>query len=65
MQIDVPRLQPNQAVWINVGYHEQPLELVVDRIAGNRLDGHLVEPRTNKAELSVSRLRFNAYGKPL
>jgi hypothetical protein len=65
MQIDVPRLQPNQAVWINVGYHKQPLELVVDRIPGNRLDGHLVEPRKTKVEPSVSRLRFNAYGKSL
>jgi hypothetical protein len=65
MQIDVPRLQPNQAVWINVGYHEQPLKFVVDRIAGNRLDGHLVEPRINKAELRASQLRFNASGKSL
>ena len=65
MQIEVPRLQPNQPVWINQGYHEQPLELVIDRIAGNRLDGHLVERGNNKAALEASRLRFNASGKSL
>jgi len=48
MQIDVPRLQANQAVWINLGDYKQPLELVVDRITGNRLDGHLVEPEKTR-----------------
>jgi len=65
IQIDVPHLRPNQPVWINVGNREQPLELVVDRIAGNRLDGHLVERRNNKAMLGASRLRSNASGKSL
>ena len=56
MQIDVTRLRLKQPVWINVGNNEKPLELVVDRLAGNRLDGHLVEPRDNKAELRASQL---------
>jgi hypothetical protein len=61
MQIDVQRLQLNEPLWINVGNSVQPLELVVYKIAANRLEGRLVEPRSNKAELTASQLRSPAY----
>jgi hypothetical protein len=41
-KMEVQRVQMNEPVWIRVGPHQQLLELVVDRIAGNRLDGHLI-----------------------
>jgi hypothetical protein len=40
---DVDSVHPNSAVWINVGRSQPHLELVVDRIAGNHLEGHLSE----------------------
>jgi hypothetical protein len=64
MQIDVTRLQGSQPVWINVGYSEQPVKVVVDRIAGNRVDGHVVEPRNNKADLTASRFRSTLPASP-
>lgn len=54
IKLDVPHLGVNQPVWISRGFRKQPLEFVVDRIAGNRLDGHLVEPKDNRPELSVA-----------
>ena len=61
MQIDVKTLQVSQPVWINMGSSEPLIELVADRIAGNRLDGHLVEPRNNNANLTASRFRTLEY----
>jgi hypothetical protein len=48
VQVDVPRLHLNQGVWISLGHDQQPLELVIDRIAGDRLEGHLIEPVNSK-----------------
>jgi hypothetical protein len=57
VKLDVLRLPLNKPVSIEVGYHQKPLELVVDRIAGNRLDGRLIEPRDDKAQLGASRMK--------
>jgi hypothetical protein len=57
VKLDVPRLGLNQGVWINIGRDRQPLELVVDRIARNRLDGHLIERRVDKSELTASQFK--------
>jgi len=64
MQMDVTHLQLNQPMWINVGYSEQPLELVVDRIDGNRLDGHLLEPTNHNGELRASQFRSTLPARP-
>ena len=37
-------LKPNQPVWINTGSRRKRVELIVDRIAKDGLDGHLIEP---------------------
>jgi len=57
LKLNVERLRLNEPLWIHRGYGQQPLELVIDRIAGNRLDGHLMEPSEDKPELRASRLR--------
>ena len=54
---DVQHVEMNQPVRINVGGSQQPLELVLDRIAGNRLEGHLVENRTAPTDLRAGRYR--------
>jgi len=56
-KVDVPRAETDQPVWIDVGGNQQPLELVVDRIAGDRLEGHLVESRKVATEPRDSRLK--------
>jgi hypothetical protein len=48
MRFDVQGAEADQPVWINAG-GSQSLEFVVDRIAGNRLEGHLVETRKGAA----------------
>ena len=54
---DVPHVEMNQPVRINVGGNQQPLELVLDRIAWNRLEGHLIENRTAPSELRATGYR--------
>ena len=41
-KVDVQHLKVNQPVLIKRSYQGQPMELVVDRITGNGLSGHLV-----------------------
>jgi hypothetical protein len=53
----VQRAETDQPVWIDVGGNQQPLELVLDRIAGDRLEGHLVESRKGGTEPKDSRLK--------
>lgn len=57
IKMDVPCLRLSQPVWINAGSRQQLLELVVDRIAVNRLEGHLIEPRGERRELRASRMK--------
>jgi hypothetical protein len=45
LKMEERHLQLNKPVWLPSGYRQQPLELVVNRIVGNRIDGGLVEPR--------------------
>jgi hypothetical protein len=45
LRMEERHLQLNKPVWLPSGYRQQPLELVVNRIAGNHIDGGLVEPR--------------------
>ena len=52
---DVPHVEMNQPVRINVGANQQPLELVLDRIDGNHLEGHLIENRTAPLQVRASR----------
>jgi hypothetical protein len=54
---DVPHVEMNQPVRINVGGNQQPLELVLDRIDGNRLEGHLIENRPAPTDLRAGRYR--------
>jgi hypothetical protein len=54
---DVQHVEMNQPVRINVGGNQQPLELVLDRIDGNRLEGHLIENRTAPPDLRASRYK--------
>ena len=56
-RLNLDRLKLNEPVWIDRGYRQQPLELVIDRISGNRLDGHVIDPGEPKPELRASRLR--------
>jgi hypothetical protein len=51
---DVERVAMNQPVRINIGGDQKPLELVMDRIAGNRLEGHLIETRNSGTDLRAS-----------
>jgi hypothetical protein len=37
---------------------------VIDRIAGNRLDGHLIELRNDKPELRAGRLQSRLRSNP-
>jgi hypothetical protein len=54
---DVPHVEMNQPVRINIGGNQQPLELVLDRIDGNRLEGHLTESRTAPTDVRATRYR--------
>jgi hypothetical protein len=63
-KLDVQRAETDQPVWISVGGNQQPLELVVDRIAGNRLEGHLVETRKGVTEPRDNRLKSSLPASP-
>jgi hypothetical protein len=45
LRMEERHLQLNKPVWLPSGRRRQPLELVVNRIVANRIDGGLVEPR--------------------
>ena len=45
LRMEERHLQLNKPVWLPSGRRQQPLELVVNRIVANRIDGGLVEPR--------------------
>jgi hypothetical protein len=63
-RFDLQRVETNQPVWINIGGNQPLLELVVDRIAENRLDGHLVETRNGGTEPRDSRLKSGLPASP-
>jgi hypothetical protein len=52
--MDMPRVQQNQPVWIKVGNRRQLLGLVIDRIARNRLEGHLIGPMPVNTRLKAN-----------
>jgi hypothetical protein len=54
---DVQHVEMNQPVRINVGGNQQPLELVLDRIDKNRLEGHLIENRMPPTDLRAGRYK--------
>ena len=57
LRLDLPHLKPHQPVSINLGHQQQIAELVIDRITGDRLDGHLVERRQDARALRASRIK--------
>jgi len=62
--LNLPSLKPNQPVSINRGHQQPRLDFLVDRIDGNRLDGHLVEQPQSKPELRASRLKSDLQISP-
>jgi hypothetical protein len=64
VRTEVPHLQQNQPLWIKMGDHQQPLGLVIDRIAKNRLDGHLIRAGVDKQQLAANRLKSRLVTNP-
>ena len=63
MQIDDNQLQKNgvnlyETVWISLSDRPQPLELVVNKIAKNHIEGYVSEPKYKRSELQ-SELSMN------
>ena len=55
-----------ETVWINLSDLPQPIELVVNKIAKNHIEGYLSEPKYKKSELqlTVSKKPANDVAKP-
>ena len=43
-----------ETVWISIGDRPQPLELVVNQIGKDHIQGYLSEPKYKKSELDTS-----------
>ena len=43
-----------ETIWINTGDHPQPMELVVNQITKDHIQGYLSEPKYKKSELSLT-----------
>ena len=57
MLVDYNQLQKKgvnlyETIWINTGDHPQPMELVVNQIGKDHIQGYLSEPKYKKSELS-------------
>ena len=63
-KFDVQRAEADQPVWLNVTGNQQLLELVIDRIDGSHLEGHLIEPRKGVAEPKDSRFKSSISASP-
>ena len=59
VEVGVPHLRIGQPVWINTS-HNHRVGLVADRIAKNRLDGHLLDAENAKPDLGASHIRPRA-----
>lgn len=51
-QLEKKRVNLYETIWINTGDHPQPMELVVNRITKDHVQGYLSEPKYKKSELS-------------
>lgn len=52
--MDMAHVQQNQPIWIKAGNRRQLLGLVIDRIAKNRLEGHLIGPMPDNTKLKAN-----------
>ena len=57
LRLDLPHLRPNQPALLNVGDRQQHYQFVVDRIAGDRIEGRLVGRWPDMPELRASRIK--------
>ncbi len=53
-RLEKKRVNLYEPVWITVGDRPQPLELVVNQLSKNQVQGYLSEPKYKKSELAVS-----------
>jgi hypothetical protein len=60
LRLDLPHLRPNQPALLNVGDRQKHYQLVVDRIAGDSIEGRLVERWPDMPELRASRGKSGA-----
>lgn len=51
-QLEKKRVNLYETIWINTGDHPQPMELVVNQITKDHVQGYLSEPKYKKSELS-------------
>ncbi len=58
------RVELNQPLWIKVGYQQPLAKLVVDRIAGTRIEGRLIGPQSDKADLITGQVNSNVPASP-
>jgi hypothetical protein len=63
VKLEAQRLRLGQPLWIGDGQRQQPLELIVDRIGGNRIYGRVVETR-EKSDLRASRTKAGLSANP-
>jgi hypothetical protein len=63
VKVEAPHLRVSQPLWIGDGQRQQPLELIVDRVAGNRIYARVVETR-EKSDLRASRLKPGPSSNP-
>jgi hypothetical protein len=63
VKLEAQRLRLSQPLWIGDGQRQQPLELIVDRIAGNRIYARVVETR-EKSDLRASRTKTGLSSNP-
>jgi hypothetical protein len=57
LKLDLPDLKPNEPVSFNRGPAQHRLELMIDRLDGNQLEGHLLEYSASNSELRASRIK--------
>ena len=63
VKLEAQHLRLSQPMWIGDGQRQQPLELIVDRIAGNRIYARVVETR-EKSDLRASRTKTGLSSNP-
>jgi hypothetical protein len=64
VKMNVDRLHQNQTVWIKAGDRQRPVGLVIDRIAKDRLDGHLIVAQAEKPEPMASGVKSKLSAMP-
>ena len=59
---DKKRVKLYEPVWINLSDRPRPVEVIINRINGNHVQGYLSEPKYQKMELAANQVRQRLRG---